>query len=394
VRRAEKLESLGLMAGSVAHDFNNLLTAIGGHARLALDALPPTAAARRHLTEVLEASDLAADLTRQLLAYTGRGRVADEFVDVSQLVEEMVRLLAGSFAERVDVHADLAPDLPAVCGDPTQLRRLVMNLATNAADALGEEPGFVTFRTASALLTAEGLRGRGLAGRLESGEHVVLEVCDSGCGMDAQTQASIFDPFYTTKERGRGLGLAAVSGIARAHRGAVEVESEPGRGTTFRVWLPGSGRSARPARRGEVAVGRADGWRGSGLLLLVDDEARVRRLARQVLERAGFGVLEADGGDQALELFAEHADRIRLVLLDLTMPGLAGEAVLREIHAREPAARVLLSSGYDEGDAMRRLASQKLGGFLPKPYQPADLLDAVRRVLEGDPADGPRLEPT
>ncbi len=383
VRHVEKLKSLGLMAGGVAHDFNNLLTAITGNASLALEDLPEDTPARASLEEILAATELAADLTRQLLSYAGRSQVEVRPVALSKLVQEMNLLLGSSLSARISLRTDLAPELPLLEGDPTQLQQVVLNLVTNAAEAIGEEPGFLTLRTVAVRLDAERLAREGLAGRLAEGEYVLLEVLDNGCGMDEETRRRIFDPFFSTKFKGRGLGLAAVFGIVRAHGGEICAESEPGRGTTFRIWLPACAASAASEKAAQDAPPAAgEAWQASGCVLVVDDQERVRRVACSILERVGFDVLTASDGLEAIESYRKHAGRIRLVLLDLTMPEMGGEEALREILRLDPQARVILTSGFDETDAMSRLSPEKLGGFLHKPYRPEALLAKVRQALE------------
>jgi PAS domain S-box-containing protein len=378
VRHVEKLESLGLLAGGVAHDFNNLLTVINGQAELALQELPASSAGREQIEEVRGAAAVAIDLTRQLLAYAGRASVRREAVELSPLVEDLLRLLSSTLPPKVALHTHLSRDLPVIDGDPAQMRQLVLSLVTNGAEAIGDEEGYVTVRTGRERRSPERLRRDGLQHPLEAGEHVFLEVADSGCGMDEETRRHIYDPFFSTKVRGRGLGLAAVYGIVRSHRAAIAVRSEPGSGTTFRVWFPAREGATRPSA---PALPEVRGWRGSGTVLLVDDQERVRRLAATVLERAGFRVLTAADGGEAATRFREHMLEIRLVILDLTMPERGGEEALREIRSADPEARVILTSGFDESDVMSRLSAEKIGGFLHKPWQPAELLAKVRAAL-------------
>jgi signal transduction histidine kinase/ActR/RegA family two-component response regulator len=384
-RHAEKSQSLGLMAGGVAHDFNNLLTAIGGHTDLALDEASQDAPVRKHLEAIRQATELAAEWTQQLLAYAGRTRTKAEPVALSKLVADSIRPLASSLPSQIALRTELAEDVPVLEGASIQLRELVMHLVTNAAEAIGEEPGVLTIRTGATRLDAERIRREGLEEHLEAGEYALLEVGDSGGGMDADTRRRIFEPFFSTKFQGRGRGLVVVFGIVRAHRGAISVESEPGRGTTFRVWLPAAA-AARAAvdqvERSEVSGQKAR--RGSGTILVVDDQASVRRLARAILERAGFHVLSARDGADAVARYREHAGRIRLVLLDLTMPEMGGAEALRAIRRIDAGARVLLSSGFDEVDALSALASEGIGGFVHKPYRPDELLAKIHRAL--DPA--------
>jgi PAS domain S-box-containing protein len=387
LRHLDKLQSLGVMAGGVAHDFNNLLTAIGGYAALSERRVQGDAALRENLQQIQEATDLASALTHQLLASAGRGRMEKEPVALSELAAETVRLVRGAIPPKVRLVTELAADLPRVDADPTQLRQVVMNLVTNAGEAIGDAGGSISVRSRAASAQRSDLRRERLEGLIEPGDYVVLEVADTGCGLDRETAQQVFDPFFTTKAGGRGLGLAVVFGIVRAHRGGISVHSDEGRGAIFRVWLPVSLREPEPVDE-RPKLPESAPWRGSGTILVVDDQKRIRRLAARILEDAGFRVLSAADGLEAIELIREHAGRVRLVLLDLTMPDMVGDEVLRALRAIDPDVRVLLSSGYDETDAMSRIPSSKVWGFVAKPYRPAELLARVREAL-GAETDAP-----
>ena len=385
VRHAQKLESLGVLAGGIAHDFNNLLMAILGNADLAMSDLPEDSPVRETLREIVNAARRAADLTRQMLAYSGKGTIVTGALSLNEVVREMGQMLDVSIAKRATLRQELADALPTIEADATQIRQVVMNLLTNASEAIEDPGGEVVVRTTTVDCDADRLRGLLLAEDLDVGPYVCLEVSDTGCGMDPETIGRIFDPFFTTKFAGRGLGMAAVQGIVRGHGGAIEVRSRPGQGTTFRLFFPvaagGDILAARPDR-GESR----DEWRGSGTVLLVDDEETVRAVGRAMLERAGFDVLEAEDGRQALERFREAADGIACVLLDLTMPRMDGERCLRELRAIRPDVRIVLTSGYTEQEVRSRLAGERPAGFLQKPYQRAQLIGVVRRALEKGPA--------
>ncbi|HEX6240214.1 MAG TPA: PAS domain S-box protein, partial [Polyangiales bacterium] len=374
MQQAQKLESLGVLAGGIAHDFNNLLVGIMGNVGLALDDLSPGHHVAPRLEEIRAAALRAAELTRQMLAYSGKGRFVIQRVDLNRLVEEMSHLLTTVISKRASVHFEFAPNLPPVEVDATQIRQVVMNLITNASDALGEEAGSIAIRTSIVdVANPPAVTEPGRVG-LVAGRYVVLEVADTGAGMDARTQEKMFDPFFTTKFAGRGLGLAAVHGIMRGHRGAVQVESEPGRGTCFKVLLPvapGAYEADAPALRAE----RQGTWQG--LVLVADDEPAVRTIAKIALERAGFRVQLAEDGRQAVDMFAERPSAFVAVLLDLTMPKLSGQQALRELQRIQPGVRVVLSSGYTEQDAAGQLAEGKVAGFLQKPWLPAELVRMV-----------------
>jgi len=378
--QAQKLESLGLLAGGIAHDFNNLLMAILGNVELAMQDGAGGAVARPLLEDVSTAARHAADLCRQLLAYSGRGRFVVTNVDLSALLTEMRQMLEMPVARKESFRYRLAERLPAIEADVSQIRQVVMNLVINASEAMGEKAGTITVTTGARYCDASYLEKTRFAHDLRPGHYVYLEVADTGCGMDAATVDRIFDPFFTTKFTGRGLGLAAVLGIVRGHKGALDVHSEPRRGTTFTLLFPAAAASAEPAAAPSDA---ARSWQGSGVVLLVDDEPAVRDVARRMLERLGFVVLTADDGDRALDVFRGNVERIRCVILDLTMPRLGGEETLRELRRIDPGVRVLLSSGHNEQDVIGRFTGEEISGFIQKPYQLDSLGTILRDALDG-----------
>ncbi|MBI5015139.1 MAG: PAS domain S-box protein [Deltaproteobacteria bacterium] len=384
--QAQKLESLGVLAGGIAHDFNNLLMGILGNVDLALLRSKPDAAVRPYLQRIDTAAQRAADLTNQMLAYSGKGRFLVEPVDLSRLVGEMEHLLNTILAKTARVVYRLSSGPPAVLADATQLRQVVMNLITNASDALGTREGVVTVSTGVVEADRAYLSTAQLGEYLPEGPYVYVEVSDTGTGMDAATRARIFDPFFTTKERGRGLGLAAVLGIVKGHRGALKVYSEPGRGTTFKVLFPTDGASKAPndearALLGPTAPDRAP--TAQGTLLVVDDEEDVRIVARDVLEESGFTVLTASDGVEGVETFRRHAQDIIAVVLDMTMPRMGGEEAFRAMREIREDVAVLLSSGYNEQDAVERFTGSGAVGFVQKPYRAQTLLDKLAEVLGG-----------
>jgi PAS domain S-box-containing protein len=382
MQHSQKLESLGVMAGGIAHDFNNLLTAILGNASLALHEISPESPGRESLEEIEKVAGRAAELCRQMLAYSGRGRFAVEPLDLSHLVEEMAHMLSVSVSKKISLQYQPGKDLPAVEADATQLRQVVMNLIVNANEAIGEKEGAIRVSTGVMHCDGEFFRQTWLREDLPEGQYVYLEVEDSGCGMDEKTRSRIFEPFFTTKFTGRGLGLAAVLGIVRGHHGAIHLHSEAGRGTRFRVVLPASPR--KPVEAKSAAEKESRMWRGKGTILVVDDEETIRVLLQRMLEQAGFETLAAVDGREAVDVFRKNADKIVCVLLDLTMPHLDGVETFQEIRRIQPGAVVILSSGYDETDAMQRFSGLGLAGFLQKPYQYQTLIARLRKVLEAD----------
>ena len=380
VQHTQKLESLGVLAGGIAHDFNNLLVAILGNAELALRDLSEVSPARGSVEEIRKASVRAAELTGQMLAYSGKGSFVVRPLDLNDLVHEMGHLLEVSISKRTALKYDLAPDLPAVEADASQIRQVVMNLITNASDAIGGRSGAITVRTDVVDMTRSYLEEMYVDEALPEGCYVCLEVSDTGGGMDSDTLPKIFDPFFSTKFAGRGLGLAAVLGIVRGHRGAIGVHSEVGKGTTFRVFLPCTEKELpTPAEGAEPAV---ESWRGSGTVLIVDDEESVRNVARAMLERFGLTVLTAPDGHSGVETFRRYKDELVLVLLDMTMPRMSGEEAFKEMHEIRPDVPIILASGYEQEDATSHFIGKGLAGFIQKPFQLSALIGKVRAAIE------------
>ena len=375
VRQAAKLESLGVLAGGIAHDFNNLLVGIMGSASLLEDHVAGNAAALEFVTNLQLSSERAAKLTKQMLAYSGRGRFFVEPLDLSEQVRQIVALIEASIPKNVDVRLTLAERLPTIEADASQIQQIVMNLAINAAEAIGPEGGRVAVSTSIESVNEGTVADFGVGATLMPGPYVKLTVADNGSGMDAETQSKIFDPLFTTKFTGRGLGLAAVAGIVRGHRGAIKVESAPGKGACFQVWFPAAPLpSAAPAPPLEFP--------GAGKVLVVDDEEIVRRIARTALERAGYTVLLAADGREAVEVFRREAGEIRLVSLDMTMPGRSGEETFRQLREIRRDVPVLVSSGYTEVEVLERFGDS-IDGYLHKPYGITDLARAVHAALKG-----------
>jgi PAS domain S-box-containing protein len=384
LRQAAKLESVGLLAGGVAHDFNNLLTGILGNATLAMETMAPANPSRALVESVVRATERAADLTRQLLAYAGKGRFVVQPVDVSHLAREISELIRTSIPRSVQLEAELTPHLPAVEADATQIQQLIMNLVINGAEAIGDRNGNVRVTTAIQHVDESWIEGSELTGEIVPGEYVAIEIQDTGCGMDEETRKHIFDPFFTTKFTGRGLGLAAAMGIVRGHKGAIKVYSALGKGSTFKVLLPVTELPARVAERRPTADAHPE--RGTGTILVVDDEEVVRRTAKSALQRYGYTVLTSENGREAVDIYRGMAESISMILLDMTMPVMGGEEALRNLKTINPRVRVLLSSGFNEVEAIRRFTGKGLAGFIQKPYTAAALAEKVRAVLHSSPS--------
>ncbi len=375
----QKLESLGVLAGGIAHDFNNLLTGILGNASLARLDLPAASPLVPTLERIEEAAHRAADLCRQMLAYSGRGRFVVQQVDLNQLVEETTHLLKISISKSCVLRFNLAPALPAIRADVTQMRQIIMNLVINASEAIGERSGVIALATGVVRIDPDYLATLVHADGIVPGDHVFLEVSDNGSGMDAATLGKIFDPFFTTKFTGRGLGLAAVIGIIRGHQGGLKVYSEPGRGSTFKILLPCAAAGSEPATPPVPA--RDTGWRGTGTVLVVDDEETVRTVSARILESIGFSVVVAADGREGLEKYRAEPARYALVLLDLTMPHLDGEETFRQLRHLNPGVRVVLMSGFNQQEAVSRFTGKGLAGFVQKPFSVDGIVTAVREVL-------------
>ncbi|MEM7164414.1 MAG: response regulator [Planctomycetota bacterium] len=378
VQQSQKLESLGLLAGGIAHDFNNLLTPILGGAGL-LERELSTRPARETLGDMEQAAEQARDLCQQLLAYSGRAGIERRNVDAGQIVREMRRLLQHSVQESTQLVVDTDPNNVTVEVDVTQLRQALLNLIQNAADSMRDRSGTVELRVwareCDAAFFADMLVGRDIT----PGKYVGLEVRDEGHGMSADTMTTMFDPFFSTKGTGRGLGLAATLGFVRAHDGAIEVQSTSGEGTDITIWLPASSRPVDSDLMPAAPTHRT----GNGTILIVDDEPVVRSVVRMILENQGFGVDEAADGKTAIDKY-EAGATYDLILLDLTMPGLDGHATFAALEALGNRAPVILSSGFDENQARDCGAKHGYGGYLQKPFTAEALLARVHAAIEKD----------
>jgi PAS domain S-box-containing protein len=379
VREVQKLESLGVLAGGIAHDFNNLLVGILGNASVSLLDMPISSPSFAAVTAIERAARDAASLTRQLLAYAGKGRYLLEPLDLSTLARQMRPVLQTALGARASLNMELADALPVVHADGEQLRQAVVNVVTNAAEAVGERAGTVTIVTSEEVFDEARLQ-RSLSGtRARPGRYVGISVQDDGGGMDEATLARVFDPFFSTKLAGRGLGLAATLGIVHGHSGALEVSSAPGRGTTVRLFFPTAYEEKDRALVGGTS--QTIVARSRVRVLVVDDDDHVRALAHRVLERLNYDSLEVSDGVEALELLRSDATQVDAVLLDMTMPRMNGEDTLRGIRALAPWMPVILMSGHDEREVTPRLLEHGLGGYLQKPFTVDALASMFARVV-------------
>ena len=378
MQETQKLESLGVLAGGIAHDFNNILTAVLGNASLALNEVRPGSPVHECLDQINQAALRAADLCRQMLAYSGRGRFVVRRLDLGQLIAETTQMLQISISKKAVLRFRPAPSLPPVEVDPTQMRQVIMNLVINASDAIGEKGGVIHVSTGVIRVDEAYLSAANIARELPEGDYVFLEVSDDGCGMSPETQAKIFDPFFTTKFTGRGLGLAAVLGIVRGHKGALKVYSELGRGSTFKLLFPAA---VGPTDAALDAPVISSGWHGAGTILVVDDEPSVRSTVAQMLKVMGLEAVFATDGQEGVALFRADPARFALVLLDLTMPHKDGAETFSEMRKIRPDVLVILMSGFTEQEALVRFTGKGIVRFIQKPFALEPLRAVIRSVL-------------
>ena len=378
LQHVQKLESLGVLAGGIAHDFNNILTAILGHSELALFGLDPFNPARDSIREIENASHRAAELCRQMLAYSGKGKFVIENINLSTLINEMVSFLKAAVSKKAVLNMNLKNDITGIKGDATQIRQIVMNLITNASDALEGNHGVITISDGTIDCDKETLSKYSFGAELSEGLYVYLEVSDTGIGMDEETIVHIFEPFFTTKFTGRGLGMSAVMGIVRGHNGAISIDSEAGKGSTFRIIFPSIDKSMfaeENAPEGLPVIKK-----GNGLVMVVDDEEIVRSTAKLMLEKLGFEALPVSGGHEAIRLFREKKDKISIVIIDLNMPQIDGEETLNELRKIDPAVRTIIASGYSESELNMRFLNRENLVYIQKPFSLSELSEVLKSI--------------
>lgn len=377
LQETQKLESLGVLAGGIAHDFNNLLVSILGNVGLVLVDLEADSPVREPVEQIKIAAQRAADLTRQMLAYSGKGRFVMQNINLNNVITEITQLLQVSISKNAELRFNLDPALPPIEGDVTQVRQVLMNLIVNASDAIGDRQGTIRLGTGVVQADRDYLNGNFMAPELPEGAYAFVEVADDGVGMDSETQQKIFDPFFTTKFTGRGLGLAAVLGIVRGHGGAIRVYSEVGKGSVFRILLP----VKDAPHHHEKSSNEQLKSKGTGTVLVIDDEEVVRNVTKRMLARIGYTPLLADDGPAGIESYRQNQSDIVCVLLDMTMPRMSGEETLRHLREINPEVRVLLMSGYSEQEASSRFNGKGVNAFMQKPYTPQDLQEKIQEVL-------------
>jgi two-component system, cell cycle sensor histidine kinase and response regulator CckA len=379
----QKLEALGVLAGGIAHDFNNLLGVILGNTSLALQTLPAESPIYGMLEQVEQAARRSGDLGRQMLAYSGKGMFVVQPIALPELVSGIAELIQGSISKKAVLTSIFADETPTIQGDVTQLRQVVLNLITNASEAIGDEPGTIEVSTGPIEVDRSQLSEYQLSDNLTAGRYAFFEVADSGPGMDAETLARIFEPFFSTKFIGRGLGLAAVQGIVRGHGGAIKILSDPGRGTSFRVLFPAISAQAETTISPEPA--ESHDWRGSGTVVVADDDEGLRQMASAMLEELGFTVVPARDGPEALEIVRRRDGALAFVLLDLMMPGMDGEEVLRELEQLGTTTPIVISSGYNTQHLSQALTDRGAAAFLQKPYEFSQMQAIAMSVVEPGP---------
>lgn len=380
IEHVQRLESLGVLAGGIAHDFNNILTAVMGNAALAGRNMDDSSPAKEFLSRIEASTQRASDLCKQMLAYSGKGKFIIKPINLSDLVEDMTRLMEVSIEKNVVIKYHLASNLPLIEADAAQIQQVILNLITNANEAVESKSGIISFSTGVMHADRAYLNSTYTEEAVPEGRYVYLEVSDTGHGMSQETQKKIFDPFFTTKFTGRGLGMSAVLGIVRGHDGTLRVYSEVGKGTTFKVLFPVADHLC--LQSAEQTVAESDNWSGQGTILVVDDEETIREVASLMLEAMGFQTLCAVDGEDALRVYRESDGEVSGVLLDMTMPKMDGKECFRELRRMNADVKVVLSSGYNEQDATSRFIGQGLAGFIQKPYSPEELREKIRMLFD------------
>ncbi|MBK9990922.1 MAG: CHASE domain-containing protein [Verrucomicrobia bacterium] len=374
----QRMESLGVLAGGIAHDFNNLLTGIMGHASLGRAEIPPDSPLVNNFEEIENASRSAANLCQQMLAYAGKGRFLIKPYDLSQIITQNAHLLHISVSKQAELRFNLANDLPPIMADVTQIQQIVMNLVINASEAIGARPGLITLTTGLIHPDVTTFSGCPYAPEKLAATYVFLEVRDNGCGISDEARSRIFEPFYTTKFSGRGLGLPAALGIVRSHAGALRVESRQGEGSTITLFLPAK---ETPAKEASTSSPTNSPWSAEGTLLIIDDEAPVRGVAERMAQSLGFSVLSAPDGQHGLDLYKLYRQSISVVLVDLSMPGLTGEETMEKLRALSSEVRIVVMSGYNEPVHLA-VSVGRPPVFLSKPFTTSQFQAAVRQAIK------------
>ncbi len=385
MHQAQKLDGLGVLAGSIAHDFNNLLTGVLGNTYLAVKDLPESSPVRESIIEIENAANRAAELTNQMLVYSGRAQYMLKPVNLGVTMRDLRDLINASISEKIEIEFDISPNIPSVNADPSQIRQIILNLTTNAAEAIGENKGIIRIAVGRKKCVKSYLQQSLInIKHLEEGEYIYIQVADTGCGFNQEDTMKLFEPFHSTKFGGRGLGLAAVLGIARMHKAGIIVSSKANEGSTFTILLRESEELNETNKSIPHRTRDLSELKGNGTILLVDDERIVRQVAERLIGMAGFTVMSASNGLEAIGLYQRYAGKIDCVLLDMTMPLMTGEEVLRELRELDKDVKIILSSGYNEADVKAHLKVDKPVGFLQKPYSYRKLGTALHDMINAD----------
>lgn len=377
-QQTQKLESLGVLTGGIAHDFNNILTIIIGHCFMAKENAGTGIGNKPNIEHIENAANRAADLCRQMLTYAGKSPLVQTQVNMWLLVDESVKMLKSALKKNVAINVDLKRDVPEVVGDSSQIQQIIMNLIINAGEAIGDNNGTVNVSLSKVAVSAGEPEVDFFGTSIQFGRYACIKVSDDGCGMTEDTQKRMFEPFYTTKFTGRGLGLSAVLGILRAHGGTFQLLSKPGIGTTFKVYFP------LPAAPDVVEAAKVDSLasvKGNGTILLVDDEEPLIKIGTALLKAMGFSVISASNGNEAIKAFSTHKNLINLVLLDMFMPGMGGEEAYHELRKIDKTVPIIICSGYDAESAEEITMADDRSAFLHKPYKPAELLRVLNEKI-------------
>lgn len=376
---AQKLESLGVLAGGIAHDFNNILTVILGQCFMAREDADPDKSYKPHFQQIETAANRAADLCRQMLTYAGRTEFEQTNLSLRQLVDDSVKMLQSAIKKNVTVELDLKRDVPKIKGDIGQVQQIVMNLIINAVEAVGDDNGTVKVVLSKTVYKADQKETDTFGTVIKAGTYVCLEVSDTGIGMDAETQRRIFEPFYTTKFTGRGLGMSAISGIVKSHDAALKLTSTPGVGTTFRVFFHATEADNEVEN---APAASTPSKQAGGTILLVDDEQMLRNMGELLLGMLGFSVITAENGREAVEIYRERGAEIDVILLDLIMPVMGGIEAYHELRKISSAIPIVICSGYSIESVIGTIADDEHAGFMNKPYKPDVLRDVVMKMVE------------
>ncbi len=375
-QQTQKLESLGVLAGGIAHDFNNILTVIICNCSL-VQQRPETAVDL--IPEIEVAAARAAELCRQMLVYAGKSLSILKRFNMTALTEDVLKMLKSIINQNVVIKSNFPSEELSIIGDASQIRQIVMNLVINASEAIDGVQGEIQVSMTEIEISASQLDSDYIGKAIEPGRYICLKVSDSGCGMDDETKKRIFEPFYTTKFTGRGLGMSAVLGIITAHKGALQLFSQPGQGTTFKIYLPAQKRDSAEKNILQVSP---TAWQGSGTVLLVEDEIQIMQVAKALMEALGFSVIEAINGKEALELYQKNAEYIRLVVTDLGMPVMDGYELFHELKKINKNLPIIVSSGFGAGDISSRITEGEVAGFLSKPYNFDQICNVLKGVVE------------